>query len=221
MDQPPVLEFAAAVLMDGLSVDLSLGAGELVLIDPGDEGHEQAIADTACGLTPPSRGTVSMLGRDWRRLPPDHANALRGRIGHSFRRGSWVPYLNLIDNILLPQLHHTTRPYGEIRDEANRLSAGFGLPGLPTVLPGRATVPDLARADLIRAFTGSPDLVILEGPPAESVGALINAIRAVRDRDGAVLWFTLDSALWYEPAIPATRRYRLHGDALVAEEGAR
>jgi hypothetical protein len=36
-----------------------------------------------------------------------------------------------------------------------------------------------------------------------------------------VLWFTLESALWYEPAIPATRRYRLRGDALVAEEAAR
>jgi hypothetical protein len=39
----------------------------------------------------------------------------------------------------------------------------------------------------------------------------------VRDRDGAVLWFTLDPALWYEPAIPATRRYRVRGDALLAE----
>jgi phospholipid/cholesterol/gamma-HCH transport system ATP-binding protein len=85
------------------------------------------------------------------------------------------------------------------------------------VLPGQATASDLVRADLIRAFTGSPALVILEGPPADGVGPLVGAIRAVRDRDGAVLWFTLDPALWYEPAIPATRRYRLRGDALVAE----
>jgi len=217
MDQPPVLKFAATVLTDGLSVDLTLGPGELVLIDPGDEEHERTIADAACGLAPPVQGTVSMLGRDWSRQQPDHANALRGRIGHSFRRGSWVPYLSLIDNILLPQLHHTTRPYSEIRDEANRLSAGFGLPGLPTVLPGQATASDLVRADLIRAFTGSPALVILEGPPPDGVGPLVGAIRAVRDRDGAVLWFTLDPALWYEPAIPATCRYRLRGDALVAE----
>jgi phospholipid/cholesterol/gamma-HCH transport system ATP-binding protein len=217
MDQPPVLEFAAAVLMDGVSIDLTLGAGDLILIDPGDEEHERTVADAACGLAAPLHGTVSMLGRDWLRQQPDHANALRGRIGHSFRRGSWVPYLSLIDNILLPQLHHTTRPYSEIRDEANRLSAGFGLPGLPTVLPGQATASDLARADLIRAFTGSPTLVILEGPPADGIGPLVSAIRTARDRDGAVLWFTLDPALWYEPAIPATRRYRLRGDALMVE----
>ena len=83
--------------------------------------------------------------------------------------------------------------------------------------PGQATASDLARADLIRAFTGSPTLVILEGPPADGIGPLVSAIRTVRDRDGAVLWFTLDPALWYEPAIPATRRYRLRGDALMVE----
>ena len=138
MDQPPVLKFASTVLTDGLSVDLTLGPGELILIDPGDEDHERTIADAACGLAPPLQGTVSMLGRDWSRQQPDHANALRGRIGHSFRRASWVPYLSLIHNILLPQLHHTTRPYSGIVADAHDATRLLSAAETTAVLGGSA-----------------------------------------------------------------------------------
>ncbi|HYG89250.1 MAG TPA: organic solvent ABC transporter ATP-binding protein [Azospirillum sp.] len=216
MADAPVIEFAAARLENGTEVDLALDAGELVLVDPGDEQHERAIADAACGLVDPVFGAVRMLGRDWRRLSPDLANALRGRIGHGFRPGAWISYMSVIDNIMLAQLHHTTRPEAEIQDEAIRLSVAFGLPGVPTGLPSDCAPGDLARADLARAFMGSPALVILEGPPADLTGALVNMIRTVRDRGTAVVWFTPDPDLWHDRAIPASQRCRLRGSVIAA-----
>ncbi|WP_109118370.1 organic solvent ABC transporter ATP-binding protein [Azospirillum sp. TSO22-1] len=216
MADVPVIEFAAATLDSGVTVDLTLDAGELVLIDHGGEQNERVMADAACGLTNPVRGSVRMLGRDWRRLPPDLANALRGRIGHGFRPGAWISYLSVIDNIMLAQLHHTMRPEADIRDEASRLSVAFGLPGVPTGLPSDCAPGDLARADLVRAFMGSPALVILEGPPADLTGALINMIRTVRDRGTAAVWFTLDPDLWHDKAIPASQRCRLRGSVIAA-----
>ena len=226
-ERRPVLEMANASLPahdhagSAMRVDLTVRAGELILIQPGDDQHEQALANAACGLLAPASGEVRFLGRDWAATSPDHANALRGRIGHAFQTGEWVPYLSLADNILLGELYHTRRPYAEIRDEAAALATRFGLPGLPLEPPARFAAPDLRRANYVRALLGEPALILLESPAREViVGILdpvINAIRAARDRDAAVIWFMLDTRLWFEASVPATRRYVARGNVLVEE----
>jgi phospholipid/cholesterol/gamma-HCH transport system ATP-binding protein len=206
----------------GVAVDLALNAGDLALVQAGDEQREQALADVACGLVAPERGAVRFLGRAWSELPADQANALRGRIGHVMRRGAWVPYLSLIDNVLLPQLHHTRRRYDELRAEAARLALWFGLPGLPTGRPADLPPAILQRAACIRAFLGAPSLIVVE-TPTEGLSEglltpLINAMRIARDRDAAVLWFVQDATLSEDRSLPATQRLRLQGDGFVPLE---
>jgi phospholipid/cholesterol/gamma-HCH transport system ATP-binding protein len=207
----------------GVSVDVTLRPGDLVLLQLGDEQHEQLLVDVACGLLRPARGTVRFLGRAWSETPPDQANALRGRIGHVLRRGAWIPHLTLLDNLLLPQLYHTSRPYAEIRTEAARWGAWFGLAGLPIGRPDEVPPAILRRAACVRAFLGAPSLIVVESLP-EGLGdgllaPLINAMRVVRDRDAAVLWFVQDADLYEDRSLPATARLRLLGDALVPLEG--
>jgi phospholipid/cholesterol/gamma-HCH transport system ATP-binding protein len=226
-ERRPVLEMANASLPahghagSALRVDLTVCAGELILIQPGDDQHEQTLANAACGLLAPVSGEVCFLGRDWAVTSPDHANALRGRIGHAFQTGEWVPYLSLADNILLGELYHTRRPYTEVRDEAAALATRFGLPGLPLEPPDRFSTPDLRRANYVRALLGEPALILLESPAREVIveilDPVINAIRAARDRDAAVIWFMLDTRLWFEASLPATRRYVAQGNVLVEE----
>jgi phospholipid/cholesterol/gamma-HCH transport system ATP-binding protein len=207
----------------GVAVDVTLRAGDLVLVQPGDEQHEQLLADVACGLVPPERGTVRFLGRAWPEVPPDQANALRGRIGHVLRRGAWIPHLSLLDNLLLPQLYHTRRPYAEIRAEATRWAAWFGLAGLPTGQPGDVPSAILPRAACVRAFLGAPSLIVVGTLPG-GLGdgllvPLVNALRVARDRGAAVLWFVEDDDLYEDRSLPATARLRLLGDALTPLEG--
>jgi phospholipid/cholesterol/gamma-HCH transport system ATP-binding protein len=223
---PSVLEFERTGLPlsddgnDEMFIDLTVGRGELVLIDPGDDLHERVLADGACGLVSPTSGAVRFLGRDWTEMPPDQANALRGRIGHVFRFGEWVPYLSMEDNVLLAPLHHTGRPRAEIREEAARLAVQFGLPGLPVRLPSELSSRDRRRAAYIRAFLGTPELIVIESPRmglvVELMAPLINAIRRARDRDAAVLWFMHENRLWFEPSLPATGRVCLRGREIVA-----
>ena len=206
----------------GVAVDITLGAGDLVLVQPGDEQHERLLADVACGLVSPARGTVRFLGRAWSEVPPDQANALRGRIGQVLRRGAWIPHLGLLDNLLLPQLYHTRRPYSEVLAEAGRWAAWFGLAGLPTGRPADVPSAILERAACIRAFLGAPALIVVESLPGLHHGLLaplVNAMRVARDRDAGVLWFVQDAATYADRSLPATARLRLLGDALVPLEG--
>ena len=114
------------------------------------------------GIIEPRSGSISFLGRNWAKLPPDQANALRGRIGRVFNTGNWVNHLSVMDNILLPQHHHTRRSVRRLCDEAGLLAEQFGLPGLPLRRPGDLTAADLQRAACVRAFLGRPTLVLLE-----------------------------------------------------------
>ena len=72
--------------------------------------------------------------------------------------------LSLLDNVVLRQLHHTHRPFAELRDEAAQLAVRFGLPGFPTGHPQDCLPEDLQRAACAGAFLGSPVLLLLEEP---------------------------------------------------------
>lgn len=201
-----------------LVLDLRVAAGELVLVDAADAEQERLLADAVCGLVAPRAGRVAFLGRDWQEQTIEYANALRGRIGHVFRSGGWVPYLSVNDNVLLQQLHHTRRRYAELRDQAARLAGRFGLPGLPMERPVELPAADLQRAACVRAFLGTPSLVIVESGAVASedlLVPLVETMREARDRDAAILWLVDQPWLLRDAALPATRRLRLRGRELV------
>src|SRR5437660_10542833 len=221
----PVLDLAAArprVAADeapALEIDLRLMAGELALLDARHAARPAWLADLCCGLVPLAAGRARFLGRDWSAVPPDYADALRGRIGRVFFSGSWIGFMDVATNILLPQLHHTRDDPSELRERATALCCPFGLPGLPSVRPGERGAGGLARAACVRAFLGEPMLVLLESPVQGRFNTLLppllNALAAARDRGAAAVWFTFSDLVWRDPSVPATMRLRLSERGLV------
>jgi len=206
-----------------MEVELQLHGSEMVLIHLQHPRQGSVLADVCAGLIQPQRGTVQFLGKDWSTLPPDMENALRGRIGRVFTVGNWISHLTLLENILLPQLHHTRRSTEELCEEAERLAKGFGLPGVPAGFPDMFRREDLRIASCIRAFLGRPSLVMLEDPTMEAdpemISHLINAIRGVRGSGAAVIWMIVQDRIWRDRSIPATSRHRLAGRKLVEVSG--
>src|SRR6201993_5563388 len=120
-------------------------AGELALGGGRHAARPTWLADLCCGLVPLAAGTARFLGRDWSAVPRDYADALRGRIGRIFFSGSWIGFMDVATNILLPQLHHTRDDPSELRERAAALCCAFGLPGLPLVRPGGVAPAGPAR----------------------------------------------------------------------------
>lgn len=192
---------------------LALAGGSFELVDAGDQRRAAAFCDLCSGLIEPTAGAVRFLGHDWKGLPHEYANALRGRIGRCFTDEGWVPHLSLVENILLQQQHHTRRAKSSILAEASELARTFGLPGIPVSPPEEVAPFDLARAALVRAFVGEPMLILLEHPLrgryVELVEPLVNVIAGARRRGAAVLWLTLTPAIWSLLTLPVTGRSRL------------
>ncbi len=198
----------------------SLGAGDLLLLRIDPWAPVPPLADIAIGLVEPAEGEVTFQGRPWAGRGVHDAGASRARVGRAFLRDGFVSNLDVDENIILTQRHHTGRSQADLLAEAGELSRVFGLPGLPRGRSWRMRRQDLRRAALVRAFMGDPRLVLLEEPMrelgTEVLPPLINICRRVRARGGAVLWITADRRVWAEPALRASHRMIMSGARILS-----
>jgi phospholipid/cholesterol/gamma-HCH transport system ATP-binding protein len=208
------------IALDGVSFELT--AGDLLMVRIERENERVPLADLAGGLVPPIVGTVTFLSQDWQMLSADRAAAQRSKIGRLFDDEGWISDLDVDENIMLAQRHHTHRTEEEIMDEALKFARMFGLPGLPRGRPNKVRRWDLRKAACIRAFLGHPTLIILEQPVrgvyADSMAALLNAVHFARARGAAVIWTVTDPQIWNHPAVRATTRARMVGSELQPVE---
>ena len=230
MNVPPViLKFSEVVIDAGTHYETGLGnssfelnQGDLMLVRLERENERLTLANDAEGRVPPAQGTVTFLGEDWGRMSTDRASVQRGRIGRLFEDEGWIGDLDVDQNIMLAQRHHTRRSDNDIVEEAWKLARVFGLPGLPRGRPGSMRRSDLRKAACIRAFLGQPAFIILEQPVrgvyADLMAPLLNAVQSARQRGAAVLWTVTDPKLWNRAGIFATTRARMFGSQLQAVE---
>ncbi|MEK7685209.1 MAG: hypothetical protein AAB466_07300 [Verrucomicrobiota bacterium] len=226
---PAILEFSEVTIESsphyetGLwNSSFELNQGELLLVRIERENERLPLADATEGLVPPMQGSVMFLGEDWQGMSADHAAAQRGTIGRLFDDEGWIGDLDVDQNILLAQRHHTQRSEGDILEEALKFARMFGLPGLPRGRPGSVRRWDLRKAACVRAFLGQPAFIILEQPVrgvyADLMAPLVNAVQSARQRGAAVLWTVTDPHIWSNPAIHATTRARMFGSQLQTVE---
>ena len=204
------------------NASFELNPGELLLVRIERENERLPLADAATGLAPPRQGSVRFLGEDWRDMPADRAAAHRGRVGRLFEDEGWISELEVDQNIMLAQRHHTRRSEEEIVEEALQFARIFGLPGLPRGKPASVRRWDLRKAACMRAFLGQPILIIIEQPVrgvyADLMAPLVSSVQSARNRGAAVLWTVTDPQIWNQPGLHATTRARMLGSQLHAIE---
>src|SRR5579872_5835371 len=214
-DRPAILKFSGVTVESSAHYEtglcngsFELRQGELLIVRIERENERLPLADATQGLVPPKQGSVLFLGQDWQRMSPDHSAAQRGKIGRLFDDDGWISDLDVDQNIMLAQRHHTSRSEKEIVAEALTLARVFGLPGLPRGRPANMRRWDLRKAACIRAFLGQPAFIIIEQPVrgvyADLMAPLLNAAKSARKRGAAVLWTTTDPKIWNHPALHAT-----------------
>jgi phospholipid/cholesterol/gamma-HCH transport system ATP-binding protein len=225
-DSPYLLQFADVTVEDeahdydvGLAeVSVALRPGELAVVLLERPRFRTPLADVASGIVEPDRGRVLLQGRDWCHTLATRASRMRSQIGRIFDGRAWVSNLDVDENVLLPQSHHSSRSPAELEHDAQALARHFGLPELPTIRPARASPDELHRSACVRAFLGDPELLLLERPehglfPA-IVAPLIAAVDAARERGAAGIWLTNLPEIFNDPALRPTARFRMDGPAL-------
>jgi phospholipid/cholesterol/gamma-HCH transport system ATP-binding protein len=207
--------------MQGVSLDIK--PGELALVQRDARIHNSVLFDLVQGLRSPDRGQVEFRGRDWSSLSIFDAARQRGWIGRVFETIGWISNLDVHENIVLSQRHHTSRPDRDIMQEATALVRDAGFSEMPSCRPHLLRRDELMRAQWVRAFLGRPALVLLERPELDvhhdDLERLAQMIAAGRAGGTAVVWLSPSPALWQELDLEKTRRFDLRERRLIEIAG--
>jgi putative ABC transport system ATP-binding protein len=147
---------------------LAVARGERLFLKGPSGSGKSTLLNLLGAVTVPRRGTVSVLGQDLTTLPGARRDRFRAdHVGFIFQLFNLVPYLTVLDNVLLPLRFSRVRRerIGDQRAEAQRLITHLGL--APELLDRPATglsVGQQQRVAAARALIGGPELVIADEP---------------------------------------------------------
>lgn len=149
-----------------------VGAGERVFLRGPSGGGKSTLLSLIGGVASPRSGTLNVLGQDMAALGPAGRDALRGgRMGVVFQLFNLVPYLSVIDNVVLPcrfsagRRKRVTDAGVTPHQEASRILQRLGLgQALSERRASDLSVGQQQRVAVARALIGGPDLILADEP---------------------------------------------------------
>jgi putative ABC transport system ATP-binding protein len=167
----PLLQFEAVTKSylgpDGLiaavdDVSLSVGAGEFVAVQGPSGCGKTTLILSAGALLQPTSGLVRVAGQDPYALSAEEGARFRAaHIGFVFQQFHLIPYLSVLDNVLVPSL---ASPVPAALDRARDLLTRFGLEHRARHLAADLSTGERQRTALARALLGGPKLLLADEP---------------------------------------------------------
>ncbi|CUU43905.1 Cell division ATP-binding protein FtsE [Blastochloris viridis] len=111
----------------------------------------------------PTRGLVSVFGREVTSLEPDEVAIIRRRIGIVFQDFRLLDHLTTYENVALP-LRVLGREEASYRTEVIELLHWVGLGERASALPPTLSGGEKQRAAIARALIGRPELLLADEP---------------------------------------------------------
>ena len=144
--------------------------GERLLLSGPSGSGKSTLLGLLCGVVVPDRGRVEVLGTDLAALSGAARDRFRAaHLGVIFQMFNLLPYLSVLDNVLLPlsfAAERRARVGGAAATEARRLLARLGLEsnGIARQQAARLSVGQQQRVAAARALIGAPAVVVADEP---------------------------------------------------------
>ena len=164
---------------DCLAIDaLQVAAGRTLFLHGPSGGGKSTLLGLLAGVLLPREGTVSLLGTPWASLTGARRDAFRAdHVGYIFQQFNLLPYLSVLDNVLLPCRFSAVRrqraaspsPLAAASALLQRVGLGQALWHRPAA---QLSVGQQQRVAAARALIGQPELVIADEPTSALDSAL-------------------------------------------------
>ena len=196
-----------SIVLDVASFDVA--RKERVFLEGASGSGKSTLLGLVGGILVPTHGEVSVLGRAMADMSGAERDRFRSdNVGFVFQLFNLLPYLSVVDNVMLPCRFSTRRAgralerSASVADEARRLLGRLGL-GEAEVAERRVTelsIGQQQRVAAARALIGAPALVIADEPTsALDAGARVRFVDLLSEEcaaaGSAVLFASHDPAL--------------------------
>ncbi|HSN70311.1 MAG TPA: ABC transporter ATP-binding protein [Steroidobacteraceae bacterium] len=208
-----------------------VGRTERVFLRGASGSGKSTLLGLIGGVLEPDAGRVRVLGQDLAGLSRAGRDQFRAsHVGFIFQMFNLIPYLSVLDNVLLPARFSRVRAERAIAErpleaEARRLLAALGLDA--TDLLGRSVLAlshgQQQRVAAARALFGRPELVIADEPTSALDADLRTTFLALLNREcqaagAALLFVSHDTSL--APLFDRTVAMAELNAVTIAESGA-
>ncbi|MEM1262118.1 MAG: ABC transporter ATP-binding protein [Pseudomonadota bacterium] len=187
---------------------LEIGAGERVFVEGPSGSGKSTLLGLIGGILVPTSGTLHVLDHDVGAMSAAERDRFRAdNIGFVFQMFNLLPYLSLVDNVLLPcrfsvpRMARAGEEPGALRATAIRLLEQLGLaPALHQRPVTELSIGQQQRVAAARALIGEPALLIADEPTSaldtKTRQRFIDLVIAECDRtETSVLFVSHDPAL--------------------------
>lgn len=155
--------FGSKIVLDG--VDLSVNAGESLVVIGGSGTGKSVMLKCILGLLRPDGGTIAVDGEDVTHLPGNAREKLMRRFGMLFQGSALFDSLTVWENVSfgLRRVHKVSK--AEAREAAIETLGRVGLgPDVAVLRPAELSGGMLKRVALARAIATSPEIIFFDEP---------------------------------------------------------
>ena len=150
---------------------LEVAAGEAVFLHGPSGCGKSTLLSLLAGVLVADAGRVTLLGHDWAAMSGSARDRTRvAHVGYIFQQFNLLPYLSVLDNVLLPCRFSDRRMRnasgeGTARLQAEHLLDRMGLDAASWRRPAvQLSVGQQQRVAAARALVGHPEVVIADEP---------------------------------------------------------
>ncbi len=145
---------------------LEIPAGSRVAIVGPSGSGKTTLLNLIAGIAPVTSGSLRVFDQELYQLSDAARRDFRSRqIGFVFQQFELVPYLRLLDNILLPYLiNRSLRLTAEVRQRAERLAEQLGLADKQRRYLHQLSQGEQQRVALCRSLVNQPRLILADEP---------------------------------------------------------
>lgn len=146
-------------------INFSMEKGEFVAVMGPSGSGKSTLLYQLSGMDIPDRGQVVFDGENISQLSEDKRADIRlNKIGFVFQQMNMLPYLNILDNIILPAYQGKNADKKAIKNEALELMNKVGISGLENRKITEVSGGQLQRACICRAMINHPKLLLADEP---------------------------------------------------------
>lgn len=184
------------LVLDNVSMEMK--KGEFVAVMGASGSGKSTLLYALSGMDTIDTGEVQFGGESLSQLPDNALSDLRRRkMGFVFQQPTLLKNLNMIDNIMLPQMRDNPKKSGQLAIKAKELMKQVGIDGLEQRSITEVSGGQLQRAGICRALMNQPDILFADEPTgalnSKSSDEIMMLFSEIHKKGTAILLVTHDA----------------------------